>query len=151
MLVLGVSLLQWWKQSLVINQLTMRDHHKFRETFLFKLSQNNSFSMFQNVLLVGSHLDLYVPLHSALIEDCKTSVGDSSTTGSIFRELISNINEGIVASSRHTTVIKFTVQHSLPNVSRAQQMTGRPTHVAVVDDDTFVEKLMMISAGKYFQ
>ncbi|CAD5205383.1 unnamed protein product [Bursaphelenchus okinawaensis] len=148
---LGVSLLQWWKQSVSLEQLTMRDARNLKDTFLYQLGQNKAFGMFKYVLLVGSYLDLYVPLHSALVENCKAAAVDSSHQGNAFSEMIGHINESVIESKKHTVMIKYTVSHSLANVSKAQQMTGRPMHIAVVDDDTFVEKLVMISASNYFK
>ncbi|CAD5208281.1 unnamed protein product [Bursaphelenchus xylophilus] len=148
---LGISLLQWWKQSVSLDQLTLRDARNPKDTFLYRLGQNKAFGMFKHVLLVGSHLDLYVPLHSALVENCKAAAVDSSVQGNAYNEMLAHINESIIGSPKHTTLIKYTVSHSLTNVSRAQQMTGRPMHIAVVDDDTFVEKLMMVSASNYFK
>lgn len=108
----------------------MRDATCFQDTFLYKLSRNNAFSYFKSVLLVGSYMDLYVPLHSALIEPCKPSVSDPSAQGSAYNEMLTAINDDIVSSSRHTTLIKYSVAHSLTNVSRAQQVTGRANHIS---------------------
>jgi hypothetical protein len=127
----------------------MRDATTFKDTFLYNLSKNGAFGLFKNVLLIGSYLDVYVPLHSALIEPCKASINDHSAQATAYNEMIMQINESIVSSQ--TTVIKYTVQHSLSNISRAQQVTGRANHIAVVDDDTFIERLLLVSAAKYFQ
>ena len=159
----GIALLQWWKQSVSLEQLTMRDAPNFRDTFLYKLSMNGAFGMFRNVLLVGCYHDLYVPGHSALVELCKAAVTDPSNQGTIYSEVLSNINESIVASPKHTTLVKYTVAHNLP---KSQQVTGRAgmtficfifltfiilVHIAAVDDDSFIEKLLTISAVKYFR
>lgn len=96
-------------------------------------------------------MDVYVPLHSALIEPCKASVNDPSALGTAYNEMLMNINESIVSSSKHTTLIKYSVAHALSNISQAQKMTGRACHIAVVDDDAFIEKLLLVSAAKYFQ
>lgn len=118
----GIILLQWWKQSVSLEQLTMKDSINIRESFLYKLSQNGAFGMFKYVLLVGCYHDLYVPGHSALVELCKSAITDPSSQGTIYSELLTNINESIVASSKHTTLIKYAVAHNLP---KSQQVTGR--------------------------
>lgn len=122
---LGLSILQWWKQSACLEQLMLRDAPNYRDTFLYQLCQNGSFALFYNVLLVGSINDLYVPSHSALIEQCKMSLIDQTDLKNVYGEMISNINESIVASSRHTIIVKYYVAHAVANVSRAQQVTGR--------------------------
>uniref|UniRef100_A0A7E4VNY6 DUF676 domain-containing protein n=1 Tax=Panagrellus redivivus TaxID=6233 RepID=A0A7E4VNY6_PANRE len=144
----GIALLQWWKQSVSLEQLTMRDHANYRDTFLYKLSQNGAFGMFKHVLLVGCYHDLYVPGHSALVDQCKAAMADPSSTGTVYGELVNNINESVVASPRHTTLVKYTVAHNVP---RSQQVTGRAVHIAAVDDDSFIEKLLTVSAVKYFR
>uniref|UniRef100_A0A914YMX9 DUF676 domain-containing protein n=1 Tax=Panagrolaimus superbus TaxID=310955 RepID=A0A914YMX9_9BILA len=118
----GIAILQWWKQSVSIEQLTMKDAANFRDSFLYKLSGNGAFGMFRNVLLVGTMQDLYVPGHSALIEICKGALSDVTAQGVIYMELLSNINESIVASSKHTTLVKYIVNHNVP---RSQQISGR--------------------------
>ncbi|KAI1731100.1 putative serine esterase (DUF676) domain-containing protein [Ditylenchus destructor] len=148
----GLTLLQWWKQSPCLDQLTLKDSLNYRETFLYKLSQNGAFGLFRNVLLVGSTQDLYVPGHSALIEQCKAGLADNASgPGAVYAEMLANINESIVGSNRHTTLVKYTVSHALAKVPKAQQVTGRAVHIAAVDDDIFIEKLISISAGKHFR
>uniref|UniRef100_A0AC35G0I1 DUF676 domain-containing protein n=1 Tax=Panagrolaimus sp. PS1159 TaxID=55785 RepID=A0AC35G0I1_9BILA len=144
----GIAILQWWKQSVSIEQLTMKDAANFRDSFLYKLSGNGAFGMFRNVLLVGTMQDLYVPGHSALIEVCKGALSDMTSQGGIYMELLSNINESILASPKHTTLVKYIVNHNVP---RSQQISGRAVHIAAVDDDSFIEKLLTISASKYFR
>uniref|UniRef100_A0A914ZUR5 DUF676 domain-containing protein n=2 Tax=Parascaris univalens TaxID=6257 RepID=A0A914ZUR5_PARUN len=147
----GVALLQWWKQSSSLQQLTFRDAVAFRDTFLYKLSRNKAFANFRYVLLVGSYQDLYVPHHSALIETCKAARKDPSVQGTIYEEMVSSMHESVAASSKHTTLIKYTVIPSMANVPRTHQVIGKAAHVAVVDDDLFIEKLLAVSAVDYFK
>lgn len=147
----GVALLQWWKQSSSLQQLTFRDAVAFRDTFLYKLSRNKAFANFRYVLLVGSYQDLYVPHHSALIETCKAARKDPSMQGTIYEEMVSSMHESVAASSKHTTLIKYTVIPSMANVPRTHQVIGKAAHVAVVDDDLFIEKLLAVSAVDYFK
>lgn len=109
--------------------MTLRDASDFRNTFLYKLSQNGAFALFRNVLLVGSIQDLYVPSHSALIEQCKASMVDQTDLKNVYTEMLSNINESIVASPCHTIVVKYCVAHAVSNVSKAQQVTGRAGNI----------------------
>jgi hypothetical protein len=147
----GITLLQWWKQSAAIGQLTLKDAINFRDCFLYRLSANGAFGLFRYVLLVGSYNDLYVPGHSALIEPCKASLCDPSAQGTIYSELVANVNESIMTSPRKTTLVKYTVSHPLSNVPRSQQVMGRAVHIAAVDDETFIETLISVSATKYFR
>lgn len=123
--------MQFWKNSKSLEQLTMRDSPNFQDTFLYKLSTNGTLALFKTVILVGSYLDVYVPLHSALMEPCKASLSDPSALGTAYNEMLMNLNETIVSSSNHTTVIKYTVAHALSNISQAQKISGRACHIAV--------------------
>lgn len=128
----------------------MRDSPTFQDSFLFKLSKNDALGLFKTVILVGSFLDVYVPIHSALsnvflthslpllsnpilcsVEPCKASVNDPSALSTAYNEMLMNINESIVSSPNHTTLIKYSVAHALSNISQAQKVTGRANHIAV--------------------
>lgn len=63
---------------------------------------------------------------------------------------MTNIVESVAASARHTTLVKYTAFHGMANVSRTHQIMGRAAHIAVLDDDLFIEKLLTVSALKYF-
>ena len=44
----------------------------------------------------------------------------------VYSEMLANINESIVGSPKHTQLVKYTViHHTLPNVPKLQQVTGR--------------------------
>ncbi|MFH4974916.1 hypothetical protein AB6A40_001625 [Gnathostoma spinigerum] len=146
----GVSLIQWWKQSTSLEQLTLRDTVSFRDTFLYRLSMNGVLSLFKYVLLVGSHNDLYVPCHSSLINYCKATQKDPSLQGTIYEEMVTNLNESVIGSAHHTSLIKYMVFHSFANTSRGVQMSGRAAHCATVDDDLFIEKFIAVSGFQYF-
>lgn len=81
----------------------MRDAPLFKDTFLYKLSKNGAFGLFRHVLLVGSYLDMYVPLHSSLVETSKAIINDPSAQSIAYNEILMHINESIVSSPRHTT------------------------------------------------
>ncbi|KAI6182133.1 DUF676 domain-containing protein [Aphelenchoides bicaudatus] len=147
---LGIQILQFWKNSKSLEQLTMRDAPNFQDTFLYKLSTNGTLALFKTVILVGSYLDIYVPLWCALIEPCKASTTDPSALGTAYNEMLMNINESIVSSSNHTTLIKYSVAHALSNISQAQKMSGRACHIAVVDDDAFIEKVATCVSSQVF-
>ncbi|KAI6179649.1 DUF676 domain-containing protein [Aphelenchoides besseyi] len=121
----GISFLKWWKSSVSIEQLLLKDNINIHDSFLYKLSQNGAFAHFRHVLLVGSQNDLYVPSHSALLELCKEAAKDPSAQAACYHDMLTHINESIISSPQHTTLVKYTVLHSLANVSRAHQLTGR--------------------------
>lgn len=64
----------------------MKDHSDLRQTFLYKLSQEEGLEYFKNILLCGSSQDNYVPVHSAHIELCTASINDSSNSGQLLED-----------------------------------------------------------------
>uniref|UniRef100_A0A158P8P3 DUF676 domain-containing protein n=1 Tax=Angiostrongylus cantonensis TaxID=6313 RepID=A0A158P8P3_ANGCA len=82
---LGMQLMQWWKQSRSIQQLSLKDEVTFYESFLFRLSRQKTFGLFRRVLLVGTCGDTLVPFHSALLVPCKTAMKDPSALGITYR------------------------------------------------------------------
>ncbi|KAJ1349818.1 hypothetical protein KIN20_005470 [Parelaphostrongylus tenuis] len=81
---LGMQFMQWWKQSLSIKQLSLKDKLMLSESFLFRLSRKKTFGLFRNVLLVGTCGDTFVPFHSALLIPCKTAMKDPSALGTTY-------------------------------------------------------------------
>uniref|UniRef100_A0A0N4ZPK7 DUF676 domain-containing protein n=1 Tax=Parastrongyloides trichosuri TaxID=131310 RepID=A0A0N4ZPK7_PARTI len=148
---LGINIMRWWKQSTSLHQLTLRDHSNPRESFIYKLSLNSGLSSFKNVLLVGDYNDNFVPATSALIETCMESKKDSSIMGYAYREIIQNLNNTILESKNKTLFIKYIVSHHCDATLSMDRLIGRSGHVAPVDNDNFIEKLICISAGKYFK
>jgi hypothetical protein len=93
--------------------------------------------------LVSSPQDRYVPFHSARIELCKAAARDV-----IYREMVNNILKPI-EDNPNLTFIRYSVFHSLP--SGTSNLIGRAAHIAVLDSELFVEKLILISVAKYFR
>ncbi|CAD6190973.1 unnamed protein product [Caenorhabditis auriculariae] len=145
----GVQLVQWWKRSRSMEQLALRDALNFNESFLFSLSANQSFGNFRHILLIGTPNDLFVPAHSALIEPSKSSSRDPSALGSAYREMMNNVLSNINSSAKTETFIRYTTFHKVAT-AHSNRLTGRAAHIAAVEDAIFIEKLLSISALKYF-
>ncbi|VDK44763.1 unnamed protein product [Anisakis simplex] len=120
----GISLVQWWKQSASMCQLTLRDAASLRNTLLYKLSRHGTFSKFKYVLLLGTYHDILVPHHSAVIEISKTIQKDTRIEGRIYEEMVRNINESII-NSKETMLFKYTVVPSMADASRTSRIIGR--------------------------
>lgn len=65
---LGMNLLVSVKKDVIIKQLQMNEHADPRKTFLFKLSTNDCLHWFENILLVSTSQDSFVPYFSARIQ-----------------------------------------------------------------------------------
>ncbi|XP_033160005.1 protein FAM135A isoform X1 [Drosophila mauritiana] len=144
---MGMWFMQKWKKSGSLLQLCMRDTTDMRNSFLYRLSQRSTLHHFKNILLCGSSQDRYVPAHSARLELCKAAMRDSSSLGTIYREMVHNIIAPILARPE-LTLARFDVHHALPHT--ANTLIGRAAHIAVLDSELFIEKFMLIAGLKYF-
>jgi hypothetical protein len=102
---------------------------------------------FKNVILVSSPQDRYVPFHSARIEMCKAAMKDS-VYGTIYKEMVNNILKPII-NKEDLTFIRYSAFYTLP--SGTSNFIGRAAHIAVLDSELFVEKLILVSVAKYFR
>ncbi|KAH0622075.1 hypothetical protein JD844_024028 [Phrynosoma platyrhinos] len=143
----GLWFMQKWKKSGSLLQLTCRDHSDPRQTFLYKLSRKAGLEYFQNIVLVGSLQDRYVPYHSARIEMCKTALKDKQS-GPIYAEMIQNLLLPVL-QNKECSLVRYNVHCALPNT--ADSLIGRAAHIAVLDSDIFLEKFFLVAALKYFQ
>uniref|UniRef100_A0A0N4ZPK6 DUF676 domain-containing protein n=1 Tax=Parastrongyloides trichosuri TaxID=131310 RepID=A0A0N4ZPK6_PARTI len=147
---IGARFLEWWFNSNSMKQLSLKDSNALSESFLYKLSQNDSFSSFKNVLLVGNYEDNFVCGSSALIEHNSKSYYDKSHMGRLYNGIIENIENSIVNSPVETTLIKYIVTHDNDSGYTFDRIIGRDGHIHPCDDLHFIEKLIYCSAGKYF-
>jgi hypothetical protein len=144
---IGMWVMQKWKKSGSLLQLSLKDNSDMYKTFLYKLSAKPAFEYFKNVLLVASPQDRYVPFHSARIEMCKAAVKDS-VYGSIYKEMVTNILRPI-KENPNINFKRYTAFHTLPGGT--SNFIGRAAHIAVLDSELFVEKLILVSVAKYFR
>ncbi|XP_026872051.2 protein FAM135B [Electrophorus electricus] len=143
----GLWLMQKLKKSGSLLQLTFRDHHDPRQTFLYTLSRKPGLQYFKNVVLVASPQDRYVPFHSARIEMCRTALRDR-TTGPVYTEMINNLLQPLL-NSPNCRLIRQNVFHALPNT--ANTLIGRAAHIAVLDSELFLEKFLLVAGLNYFK
>ncbi|KAF7269429.1 hypothetical protein GWI33_017533 [Rhynchophorus ferrugineus] len=145
---MGMWFMQKWKKSGSLLQLCLKDSHDPQQSFLYRLSQRSTLHHFKNILLCGSGQDRYVPLHSARIELCKESLKDTSEQGTIYRKMVHNIMQPIIAQ-KDLKLVRYDIHHALPNTANA--LIGRAAHIAVLDSEIFIEKFMVVVGIKYFR
>ncbi|XP_066139459.1 protein FAM135A [Euwallacea fornicatus] len=145
---MGMWFMQKWKKSGSLLQLCLKDAADPKMTFLYNLSQKSNLHHFKNILLCGSGQDRYVPLHSARIELCKESIKDASEQGTVYRKMVHNIMQPILAQ-KELKLLRYDVHHALPNTANA--LIGRAAHIAVLDSEIFIEKFMVVVGIKYFR
>jgi hypothetical protein len=78
---------------------------------------------------------------------CKSALKDGSN-GAIYKEMVSNILKPLIENA-NVNFLRFSAFHFLP--SGTSNFIGRAAHIAVLDSELFVEKLVLVSAAKYFR
>lgn len=140
---MGMWAVRKWYNSKSLLQLSLKDAPNPRDSFLYHLSEAPSFEYFRHVVLLSSPQDKYVPYHSALIA---ASTQDGSLQSSLSLEMIQNIltplREGKV------NLVRISVDHSLP--ASANSVIGRAAHIAMLDNDLFIEKFVTLHLSQYF-
>ena len=79
----GLWLMQRWKKSGSLQQLSLKDSDDPRNSFLYRLARNSELHHFRYVILSASAQDRYVPLHTARIEMCRAAMKDPTIFGMI--------------------------------------------------------------------
>ena len=140
---MGMWAVRKWYNSKSLLQLSLKDAPNPRDSFLYHLSEAPSFEYFRHIVLLSSPQDKYVPYHSALIA---ASTQDGSLQSSLSLEMMQNIltplREGKV------NLVRISVDHSLP--SSANSVIGRAAHIAMLDNDLFIEKFVSLHLSQYF-
>ncbi|KAF8561726.1 hypothetical protein P879_09626, partial [Paragonimus westermani] len=145
---MGMWVMQKWKKSESLAQLRLRDEPNLRQTYMYRLNASPGLELFRYVLLVSSPQDRYVPYHSTRIELCRAAVRDNSPLSIIYMEMVTNVLQRLIKSTR-TTVVRYDVHYSFG--SSANNLIGRAAHIAVLDSEIFLEKFICVSAAKYFR
>lgn len=78
----------------------------------------------------------------------RTASDRSFVSGSIYVEMMSNLLEPILRDPS-ITFVRYNAFHNIP--AGANNIIGRAAHIAILDSELFVEKLLLVSAAKYFK
>ena len=65
-----------------------------------------------------------------------------------YREMIDNLLRPL-EERKDMNLIRYSVYHNLP--SSANSFIGRAAHIAMLDSELFLEKLLLVSALDYFR
>ena len=99
----GIFFLGKIKKETAIKELQMDDESDIKKSFLYKLAQNDKLYWFNNILLVSSPQDAYVPYTSARIQPVPTS----SETG--IKNIINQMSNSIWSKVNNDMVVRIDV------------------------------------------
>ena len=68
--------------------------------------------------------------------------------GTAYKEMIHNLLRPL-EDRKDVNLIRYSVYHNLP--SSANSFIGRAAHIAMLDSELFIEKLLLVSALDYFR
>jgi len=123
---LGLKVLQSWRGSQCLTQLSMADSPDPRETFLYKLSKAPGFEFFQNVVLVSCPSDQYSPFDSARVEI--GSMQSMHTATDAFRDMVHHIWKPV----KPERVFRFDVNFHIPE-NNLDTFIGRAAHIQFLE------------------
>ena len=140
---MGMWAVRKWYNSTSLLQLSLKDAPNPRDSFLYHLSEAPSMECFKHIVLLSSTQDKYVPHHSAKLSSLSK---DGSLQSSLSLEMMQNILEPL--RERRVNLVRITVDHSIP--TSANSLIGRAAHIAMLDSDLFIEKLVLLHLVQYF-
>ncbi|CAE7568515.1 FAM135A [Symbiodinium natans] len=123
---LGLKVLQSWRGSQCLTQLSMADADDPRQTMIYKLSQTPGFEYFQNVVLVSCASDSYGPFDSARVE-----IGNMlgmHTSQEAYKEIVNNLWKNV----KPERVFRFDVNFHIPE-NNLDTFIGRAAHIQFLE------------------
>lgn len=139
----GMWAVRKWYNSKSLLQLSLKDAPNSSDSFLYHLSEAPSLEYFRHVVLLASPQDKYVPYHSAKIA---TLSRDAAFLSSVSLRIMHNILEPL--RKAHVNVVRLSVEHAIP--TSANSVIGRAAHIAMLDNEIFIRKLVTLHLAQYF-
>lgn len=139
----GMWAVRKWYNSKSLLQLSLKDAPNPSDSFLYHLSESSSLEYFRHVVLLASPQDKYVPYHSAKIS---TLSQDAAFQSSISLRIMHNILEPL--RKAHVNLVRLSVEHAIP--TSANSFIGRAAHIAMLDNEIFIRKLVSLHLAQYF-
>ena len=141
----GMWFLRKYYQSQSLLQLSLKDTPEPNDSFLFRLNHRPTFRHFSHVVLVSSTQDRYVPFQSAKLMPCGSN-SDNSVLKQVMDDMCANVLQEMEQAK--VNMVRVTVHHSLP--TNTDSVIGRAAHIAMLDNELFVEKFVSCHLVRYF-
>jgi hypothetical protein len=131
----GLRVLQSWRQSTCLSQLSMADCAKAEETFLYRLSSTRGLEYFEHIALVSCPSDQYSPFDSARVE-----IGgmlDKHSHKEAYVQMVRNIWENV----KPEKVIRFDVNFHIPE-KNLDTFIGRAAHILFLECQPIMKQII---------
>ena len=140
---MGMWAVRKWYHSTSLLQLSLKDAQNPRDSFLYHLSEAPSMEPFTHIVLLSSYQDKYVPYHSAKLSSLSK---DGSLQSTLSLEMMQNLLEPL--RERGVNLVRISVDHCIP--TSANSIIGRAAHIAMLDSELFIEKIVSLHLVQYF-
>ncbi|CAD8079622.1 unnamed protein product [Paramecium sonneborni] len=135
----GLMMIQKWNKCKTLEELSQRDHKDVKNTYIYNLSKADGLNWFNNVVVMSSFQDLYVPFHSAMVQKIENS---NDQRVQAYNEIVSNI------LSKCGKIDRFDINF-LINKKKLDKFIGRAAHIEFIDNLTLV-KMFVYLHDEYF-
>mmetsp|Transcript_87611 Transcript_87611/g.281123 ORF Transcript_87611/g.281123 Transcript_87611/m.281123 type:complete len:164 (+) Transcript_87611:2111-2602(+) len=132
---MGLKVLQSWRKSMCLAQLSMADAADPRETFLYKLSKIAGFEHFENIVLMSCPSDQYSPFDSARVE-----IGgmlDKHSHKDVYCSMVRNMWEHVEPRK----VFRFDVNFHIPE-NNLDSFIGRTAHILFLENQAIMKMII---------
>lgn len=124
-----------WMKSASLKQLGLQDATDLRQTVLHKLSQDDGFDWFREIILFSSPQDSYSPFDSSRIQLSKVNHSDPKTRP-IFKEMV----QSLLGKIRSNRIRRVNICMKFPK-SSIDTFIGRAAHIALITDGQLLDML----------
>lgn len=138
LLTTGIWVLKRWNKSVSLSQLSLSDNQDPTECFLYKLSQKKGLEFFENILLLASMQDKYVPFHSARIELHAEAMNESKK-GLLYRNMVHNL----LGPLKSNTLKRFNIVFA-NKANNFDSFIGRTAHIYFLDQVQYIAMLCSV-------
>ncbi|CAK82493.1 unnamed protein product (macronuclear) [Paramecium tetraurelia] len=130
----GLMMIQKWNKCKTLQELSQKDNKNIGSTYLYQLSTFEGLEWFNNVVILSSHQDYYVPIQSALIQ----SIEETNDPKNLFyNQMVSNIQ------SKCRRIDRFDIDFLITK-KKLDKLIGRAAHIEFIDNLLFVKMFVYL-------
>ncbi|CAD8175370.1 unnamed protein product [Paramecium octaurelia] len=135
----GLMMIQKWNKCKTLEELSQRDHKDIKNTYIYTLSKAEGLNWFNNVVVMSSFQDHYVPFQSALIQKIENA---NDQRVQAYNEIVSNI------LSKCGKIDRFDINFLITK-KKLDKFIGRAAHIEFIDNLILV-KMFAYLYDEYF-
>mmetsp|Transcript_18150 Transcript_18150/g.32499 ORF Transcript_18150/g.32499 Transcript_18150/m.32499 type:complete len:626 (-) Transcript_18150:869-2746(-) len=129
----GLWLFKVLKNTLSLDQLTMKDRIHKNEKALYRLSVSPGLEWFEHVILVGSHQDSYTPVESSLVEVPQSAAVRHPDLDVIAKNML----------TRMKSLSRIDANYKMKKRGFVDTLIGRAAHVECIDNEAVVRMIAL--------